>query len=47
MPTTCAFVLNKNPAVYYSGEIVSGSVILETTNEKSVKGNKCTKFSFF
>lgn len=40
MPSTCEFQLNNPNAVYYSGETVSGTIILKTTSAKEVRG-KC------
>ncbi|KAM7363737.1 arrestin domain-containing protein 17-like isoform 1-T1 [Cochliomyia hominivorax] len=37
MPSTCEFELNHPNAVYHSGEIVSGTIILNTTSPKDVR----------
>lgn len=44
MPSTCEFQLNNPNAVYYSGETVSGTIILKTTSAKEVRG-KCLKIN--
>ncbi|XP_075164633.1 arrestin domain-containing protein 17-like [Haematobia irritans] len=37
MPSTCKFRLNNKDAVYYSGQWVKGSIILNTTREKNIR----------
>lgn len=37
MPSTCLFALNKENASYYSGEIITGTITLNTTSEKNVR----------
>lgn len=38
MPSTCEFQLNNSNAVYYSGDIVSGAIVLKTSFAKDVRG---------
>ncbi|KAM7361426.1 arrestin domain-containing protein 3-like [Cochliomyia hominivorax] len=37
MPSSCIFELNKPQAIYFSGETISGRIILNTTNDKNVR----------
>ncbi|XP_005176207.1 arrestin domain-containing protein 17 [Musca domestica] len=37
MPSTCEFHLNSPNAVYYSGQVVCGSIVLKTTSDKDVR----------
>ncbi|XP_073819920.1 arrestin domain-containing protein 17-like [Musca autumnalis] len=37
MPSTCKFNLNSPNAVFYSGQIVCGSIVLKTTSDKDVR----------
>ncbi|XP_065364491.1 arrestin domain-containing protein 3-like [Calliphora vicina] len=37
MPSTCEFQLNNSNAVYYSGEVVSGAIVLKTLFAKDVR----------
>lgn len=36
MPSTCEFHLNSPNGVYYSGQVVSGTIVLKTTTEKNI-----------
>lgn len=38
MPSNCVFRFERSNLVYYSGETVSGSIILTTTSNTSVNG---------
>lgn len=38
MPTTCQFEFSRATPIYYSGEQISGSIILRTTKRLSVEG---------
>ncbi|XP_013118360.2 arrestin domain-containing protein 17 [Stomoxys calcitrans] len=37
MPSSCEFELNNPIAVYYSGETITGNVVLQTTSEKNIR----------
>lgn len=38
MPSSCIFELNKPQAIYFGGETISGTIILNTSSEKNVRG---------
>lgn len=38
MPSTCEFELNNPNGVYFSGDTITGTVILTTTSSKEVRG---------
>lgn len=38
MPSTCVFELNNPRATYFSGETISGTIFLNTTEDKNVRG---------
>lgn len=44
MPSSCEFNLNKPEAIYFSGETVSGNIILNTSNNKNVRGEYLKNF---
>ena len=43
MPFVCSFLLNKPNATYIVGEIISGTIKLTTTSDKSVRGKTTIK----
>lgn len=38
MPSTCRFDLNKPNATYFSGEVIAGTITLNTSSDKNVRG---------
>lgn len=43
MPSNCVFEFDRPDPIYYSGETINGRIVLNTTSNKSVNGNKLKK----